>query len=105
MDTRRRQQLEQLVMLSKEMLVKASDCEWGVVAELECRRKELVLRCFQHPSRPQDAEEEAAAIRQILHLNQEISELGRRHQHRLAADIQGNKLGRTASAAYRGCAR
>ena len=92
-------------MLSKDMLVKAGEHEWGLVAEIEARRRELVMRCFQQPEQRQDASEVATAIKEILRLNQEVTDLGRRYQEQLGTEIHSNKLGRTASAAYLGCAR
>ncbi len=105
MDTDRCRQLEQILLLSKQMLESAADHEWRRVAEIDTRRRELVMRCFQQPAAQQEAVEVAAAIREILRLNQEITDLGRCYQDRLGSEIQGNKLGRTASAAYLGCAR
>jgi hypothetical protein len=105
MESKRSQQLEQIRLLSKEMLAKAGDHEWGLVAEIEARRRELVMRCFQQAARQQDTSEVAAAIQEILRLNQAITDLGKRYQDKLGTEIQSNKLGRTASAAYLGCAR
>jgi transposase len=105
MDSKRSQQLEQILSLSKDMLAKAGDHEWELVAEIEARRRELVMYCFQQPAKQQHATEVAAAIKEILRLNQEIADLGRRFQAQLGSEINNNKLGRTASAAYLGCAR
>jgi hypothetical protein len=63
------------------------------------------MRCFQQPAQQQDTSEVAAAIQEILRLNQAITELGKRYQDQLGTEIHTNKLGRTASAAYLGCAR
>ena len=101
----RRRQLEQIVLLSKDMLAKAADNDWGRVAEIEVRRRELVMRCFRQAEQRQDASEVAAVIQEILRLNQEITELGRRYQEQLGSEIHTSQRGRTASAAYLGCAR
>jgi len=105
MDNKRSRQLEQILSLSKDMLAKAGDDEWELVAEIEARRRELVMRCFQQPAPQQQASEVATAIKAILCLNQEISDLGKRYQDQLGTEMHTNKLGRTASAAYLGCAR
>jgi len=105
MDNKRSRQLEQILSLSKDMLAKAGDDEWELVAEIEARRRELVMRCFQQPAPQQQASEVAAAIKAILCLNQKISDLGKRYQDQLGTEMHTNKLGRTASAAYLGCAR
>jgi len=47
----------------------------------------------------------AAVIKEILRLNRQITDLGKRYQDQLGTEIHSNKLGRTASAAYLGCAR
>jgi hypothetical protein len=105
MECKRSQQLEQVLLLSKDMLAKAGDHEWGLVAEIEARRRELVMRCFQQPGQQTDASEVAAVIKEILRLNRQITDLGKRYQDQLGTEIHSNKLGRTASAAYLGCAR
>jgi hypothetical protein len=105
MDIERRGQLEAIILLSKDMLAKAGDGEWALVAEIEGRRRELVARCFEQPTTQRDAPEVADAIREILRLNQQITELGGRCQERLGNEINISKRGRTASAAYLGCAR
>mgnify|MGYP000503010468 CR=1 FL=1 len=80
MPCKRSQQLQQILLLSQEMLAKAGDHEWGLVAEIEARRSELVARCFQQPAQQQHAGEVAAAIREILQLNRKISDLGERYR-------------------------
>ena len=105
MPCKRSQQLQQILLLSQEMLAKAGDHEWGLVAEIEARRSELVMRCFQQPAQQQHAAEVAVAIQEILRLNRQISDLGERYRDQLGNEIHSNKLGRTASAAYLGCAR
>jgi hypothetical protein len=105
MEGKRRQQLEQILSLSKDMLAKAGDHEWALVAEIEARRRVLVMCCFQQPAEQRDAGEVAVAIQEILRLNQAITDLGKCHRDQLGTEIQSNKLGRTASAAYLGCAR
>lgn len=104
MDSKRSQQLEQIVVLSKDMLAKAGNHEWQLVAEIEARRRELVTRCFRQPAQQQHASEVTAAIKEILRLNQEITDLGKRYRDQLGTEIHTSKLGRTASAAYLGCA-
>ena len=105
MPCKRSQQLQQILLLSQEMLAKAGDHEWGLVAEIEARRSELVARCFQQPAQQQHASEVAAAIREILQLNRKISDMGERYREQLGSEIHSSKLGRTASAAYLGCGR
>ena len=105
MDISRSQQLMDIIELSKDMLSKAQANEWELVAELETRRKTLVTRCFQQPASGQDAPEVAAAIKEILSLNQQVTQLGQKYQEQIGCDIHTSKVGRNASAAYLGCAR
>ena len=105
MHSKRSQQLEQILLLSQDMLTKAADHEWGLVAEIEARRRDMLTRCFQQAAQQQQGGEVEAAIKEILRLNQEISDLGKRYRDQLGSEINTNKLGRAASAAYLGCAR
>lgn len=105
MDLNRSRQLREIVELSTDMLTRAQDNQWDLVAGLESRRKELVMSCFQRSADAQDVPEVAAAIKQILSLNQQVTLLGRQHQEQLGSDIRTSKFGRNASAAYLGCSR
>jgi len=105
MDINRSQQLRDIIELSKDMLSKAQAGQWELVAELETRRKTLVMRCFQQPTTGQDAPEVAAAIKEILSLNQQVALLGQQYQEQIGCDIHATKVGRNASAAYLGCSR
>ena len=104
MRTDRSRQLVEIIGLSKEMLEKARDHDWARVAELEVTRKALVMHCFRQPTAEQDAPEVAAAIKEILRLNQDVSEIGRQYQEALGSEIHTRTVGRAASAAYLNCA-
>jgi len=104
MDTDRTRQLVEIISLSKEMLAKARDHDWERVTELEVARKALVVSCFQRPTVEQDAPEVAAAIKEILRLNQDVSEIGRQYQEELVGEIHTGNIGRAARAAYQNCA-
>jgi hypothetical protein len=105
MDDERIRQLRDIVVLSREMLTHASGNDWEQLAELEADRRSLVMRCFQEPASQEDAPQLAVIIREILRLNQEITECVKARQEAVGSDMQNNKLGRTARAAYLGCAR
>jgi hypothetical protein len=100
MDSYRNRQLQQIIDLSRQMLDKAQAMEWDKVAELEGRRKQLVVSCFRNPTSDQDAPEVAASIREILRLNDQVAGMGRDCRERLGGEIHTHKVGRTASAAY-----
>jgi len=103
METRRSAQLKDIIALSQQMLESARALQWDSVAELEGRRKELVMQCFRCPTSEQDAPAVAACIREILSLNQEITLLGGDCRGRLAAEIHTQQIGRAVSAAYLSC--
>jgi hypothetical protein len=104
-DTRRTRMLRDIIGVSKAMLVMARDNEWERVALLEVERRAMVQGCFAHTTREQDAPEVAAAIREILRLNQEVANLAGSWKEQIGADIQTQNLGRTAAAVYSSHAR
>jgi len=104
MDRRRSRLLKQIIVLSQQMLEKARAMEWDRVADLEVRRKQQVITCFQHPGNVQEAPEVAICIREILQLNDEIYALGSDCKARLCGELHTHKRGRTASTAYLSCA-
>ena len=104
MNSDRTRQLVEIIGLSKEMLAKARDHDWQRVTELEVARKALVVSCFQQPAVDQDVPEVAAAIKEILRLNQDVSEIGRQYKEELVGEIRTNNIGRAAKAAYQNCA-
>ena len=105
MDAQRSKQLQDIIQLSRQMLSQARENEWQRVTELEARRREMVLACFQQTTPEQDSPAVATAIRDILHLNQEVAELGRRYRDQLGSEIHTHNVGRAASAAYLSCTR
>jgi hypothetical protein len=105
MDMGRSEQLREITELSRQMLERAQNMEWEQVAELEVRRKELVIRCFQSPTSAQDAPAVATAIHEILRLNHAVTELGCDCRNRLSGEIHTHKLGHAASRAYLSCTR
>ena len=105
MDIQRSQQLRDIIELSTEMLKLAHEQEWSQVAELEEKRRLLVMACFRQPTPEQDAPEVAAAIREILVLNQEVTALGKECQQQLGSEMHTNRVGRAAQTAYLNCSR
>lgn len=105
MDKRRKQQLGEIIALSQDMLELARDNAWERVAELEAQRRTLVMQCFHAPTEKQDSDIVAAVIREILSINQQLTDTGKAHQQYLGNQLRTNQVGRTAQQAYRGCAR
>jgi len=100
MDAVHRQQLDKIIHLSREMLETARRLEWGKVAELEACRKQLVMECFREPAPKQDAAEIAAVIKEILNLDQQVTELGKQCQTVLGSEIHTHNRGQAATSAY-----
>jgi Flagellar protein FliT len=100
MDAMRRQQFAEIISLSRDMLETAGRLEWDKVAELEERRKQLVMDCFREPVPKQDAAEVAAVIKEILNLDQQVTELGKQCQTALGSEIHSHKRGHAATSAY-----
>ena len=100
MDTARRRQLDEIIHLSREMLETARRLDWDKVAELEARRKQLVMEYFREPAPKQDAAEAAAAIREILKLDKQVAELAKQCQTALGSEIHTHNRGHEATSAY-----
>ncbi len=105
MNKQRKQQLGKIIALSQDMLELARDNAWERVAELEEARRMLVMQSFHTPTSKQDSATVAAVIREILSLNQQLTDLGKAHRQHLGNELRTNQVGRTAQQAYRGCAR
>lgn len=100
MDSVRHEQLKEIVRLSREMLDRAGRLEWDKIAPLEARRKQLVMECFREPTQESDATEVAVAIKEILSLNHQVTELGKQCQAQLGTEIHVHNRGRAATSAY-----
>ncbi len=100
MATLRRRQLDEITRLSQEMLETARRVEWGKVAELEASRKQLIMEYFREPVPEQDTVEVAAVIKEILNLDQQLTELGKQCQTALGSEIHTHNRGNAATSAY-----
>jgi len=105
MDQHRRQQIDSITALSKRMLQRARADEWDEVASLEEQRRVLVMQCFNQVTAERDVLELGPAIREIIVLNDELIELGKRCRGKLGGDIHVKKIGGVAKRAYSSCAR
>jgi len=104
MEEKRKQQLGKIIALSRDMLASAQENAWERVAEMDAERRTLVMRCFHRPTPEQDTAAVAAAIREILSLNHQVTDLGKARQRHLGDTLDTNRVGRSAKAAYRRCA-
>ncbi len=100
MDSVRSEQFREIISFSREMLESARRLEWDRVADLEVRRKQLVMDCFRQPTSEQDAVEVAVLIKEILVLNQQLTRLGKECQARLGTEIHTHNRGHAATSAY-----
>ena len=105
MDKQRKQQLGKIIALSRDMLELARGNAWEGVAELEEQRRALVMQSFHTPAAKQDSATVAAVIREILSLNQQLTDLGKARQECLGGKLRTYRVGRSAQAAYQDCVR
>lgn len=85
------------------MLDKAHESDWEQVASLDAERRILVDDCFSQATAHQDAHLTAAAIREILQINQSILEIGQRAKNELGEQITTHATGKAALNAYQNC--
>ncbi|MEE9494460.1 MAG: flagellar protein FliT [Gammaproteobacteria bacterium] len=91
---------ETFIDLSKDMLRHALDGEWEKVSAIEVKRQAVMQQCFAEPAIAEDREKIAAAIHEVLQLNQKISDLGEQSQQSLINSLQTHKQSKQACQAY-----
>ena len=96
----RTRQLAEILDLSLAMLDQARAGDWERLLELEARRRDRVAECFREPAAVEEAAAVADALRRILVVNQEITELGEAHRNTLGANLQSFGTARKARKAY-----
>ena len=87
--------------LSREMLAAAEAERWEDLAELEQRRRPLVHEAFDEtPEEPEAARAVAAAIQEIMAIDQRVAELAGQARDSIAGELRGLSKGRQAARAY-----
>lgn len=72
----RKQQLDDLLDCSRNLLVLAKAGDWGAVRDLQQRFQELAEGLFSSPVTPAESAAVAAVIRKVIQVNGQVSELG-----------------------------
>lgn len=97
--------LDQLVRLSREMLSLAGQGEWERVAGLQIERQQMMGQTFPLDSSLTDTQGAAGQVKEILDLDQQITELARVQQKEIGQLLGKLNQGRTATRAYRDTSR
>jgi hypothetical protein len=82
---------------------KARDGVWQEVTELEAVRRKKVETFFATPVTDTDSADVAAAIREVLRLNQTVTELGIQARENLGNACRLQQVGNKARRAYSEC--
>ncbi len=104
MEVERTQLLASILQTSHEMLEHARDGHWHRVAELEAARRAQVEVFFANPVTADDGADVAAAIREVLRFNEQVTRLGMQARDRVCEQHREQKIGDKARRAYRQCA-
>ena len=88
--------------LGEQILGFATENEWEQVMLLETRYRDSLAQCFNGKPAGDDAEAFAAAIRQLLDLNDKTLAQIQRLRKVTSGDVEKIRVGRKARAAYSG---
>jgi len=95
-----REHAEALLALTRSMLTAADEQKWDVVAEVECRRRDVMSQLFGVAASHEDAPHIAEFLQQILALDRRVIEQGEAGLRDLAEKITWLDRGRRANEAY-----
>jgi Flagellar protein FliT len=94
------QDLQQLIVLSQAMLIKAQEELWEDVIALEVERNELIKLFFSEQVRQDEAAAVAEAIQLILSIDKQVTELGAVRRFDILQILQDLDQGKKAVKAY-----
>ena len=100
MNRRRRRQMQDIRSMSEQMLRLARDHAWDSLAELEPRRRSLIMQFFETPVSEEDAAEIAATIQDVLDIDREIIERGRKGREGIQQELARIRQGKRVVHAY-----
>ena len=95
-----RQQVEAILILSRQMLESAKATNWQEVICLESERRQRVEELFSKPIAHSLLSEISGKIEQILDIDRELMSLNAQTRDNLAQDMRVVIKGRTATRAY-----
>lgn len=95
-----RESFDEFVAVSRDMLAAAQCGHWETVMGLQGERQRRLEAYFANPVSPELADQVAAGIREMLELDRQIVDLGRKGMEELAGAMNGLRTGRRAQQAY-----
>lgn len=93
--------LSEILVLSREMLVKAETGAWDDLPELESRRGSLLARYFETLRPDGPGADDAAGINALREINDRIIQLGKIRSQHLVQELSDSSHQRRAAACYR----
>ena len=96
----RKQQWQNILQLTQELKQMFVDEEWESMTALESKRQQMLKGYFETPVSPDEAEDIAFEIKQMLHINNEIIKGGQTQQSELSSSAQQLSSNRQAIHAY-----
>lgn len=94
-------QLKEVLDFSNRMLARINSGNWQGLVEDEQQRQIMLQHCFEHPRAADQAAQVDDLIKQILSVNQCISELCQQQYASLRSVMSDMQRGRNAIKAYR----
>ncbi|UTW46379.1 flagellar protein FliT [bacterium SCSIO 12696] len=96
----RQSRLETVVGLSKQMLDVATNGDWQQFADLEQRRRQDMLACFEQPVDASEATAVRNNIKLLMTLNDQLTRCVQQAREESARQFQSLQQGRRAVGAY-----
>ena len=95
------QLLQQALELSKRTLELAEKEEWAAINKLDAERMECLKACFESESGISDKPSAAAIVKEILEINQKVSNTAGGARKELEESLLSLRKGRAATDAYK----
>jgi hypothetical protein len=99
----RLQRWQQILDITRHMRELATTGEWQKIVELESHRKQQLTAFFETPVQPGEVAEVTEGIRDIMHSDGELAQLGSAAKADAAQRVGNIVSGRKAVAAYDHC--
>ena len=90
-----------IIEISHSMQSCARQGKWEEVQDMEVSRREIMLNFFSTTASVDEAEWISRGIREVLEIDREIMDLGKKNLHKLSQQIQNLKVGEKVEKAYR----
>ncbi len=92
--------VQNILRISHEMYGHAKQGDWATFTELEAKREKIIAALFTHPHINVMLEKLAAALRQVMTIDNKSMALGEKEKQRLAGKMAGLKQHRQAARVY-----